>query len=127
MSRAGDRVGRRSVAKPKKRPQRLPPWWPALQSVLQPIVTRLDWLDARVLYLTIKEEQHFMAFIDDLEAAVQRETTVDDSIVQLLNQIAQALKDAGVDPARQAAVLAQLQAEADKISAAVTANTPAAP
>ena len=68
-----------------------------------------------------------MAFIDDLEAAVAREQTVDDSVLSLLEHISQALKDAGVDPARQAAVLAALQTEQDRITAAVTANTPAAP
>jgi hypothetical protein len=114
------------MARPKIRPKKLPIWWPDLLNLIVDLRTRIDWMDARITYLTIREEQHFMAFIDDLEAAVARETTVDDSIVTLLNQIAQALKDAGVDPARQAAVLASLQSNADKISEAVTANTPAA-
>src|SRR5215471_431649 len=73
------------------------------------------------------EETHLMAFIDDLEASVAHEKTVDDSIIALLNSLHQALVDAGVDPARQAAVLAALQGEQDRIAAAVTANTPAAP
>lgn len=102
-----------------KRPK-LPTWWPLL-------LARFDRIETLIREQTQREEGHFVAFIDDLEAAVQRETTVDNSIIALLSQISQALKDAGVDPARQAAVLAALQAEADRITSAVTANTPAAP
>jgi hypothetical protein len=102
---------------------KLPHWWPRLQSLFESIDLRFDLLEKTLA----TERKTLMAFIDDLEAKVAAESTVDDSIIALLNQIAQALKDAGVDPARQAAVLASLQANADKIAAAVTANTPAAP
>lgn len=101
---------------------RLPHWWPALAAQFTAVHLRLTNLET----LLHAERIDLMAFIDDLEAAVAQEKTVDDSIIALLDQIAQALKDAGVDPARQAAVLAALQAEQDRITAAVTANTPAA-
>lgn len=69
-----------------------------------------------------------MATIQDVSAAVAAESTVDDSIITLLNQIVQQLKDAQAsnDPAALDAVVAGIQANTKKLSDAVTANTPAA-
>lgn len=68
----------------------------------------------------------------DLQAAVAAETTIDASAVTLLGglsaQIA-ALKSAGTDPATAAAIDAlatQVTTDTSSLSAAVTANTPAA-
>lgn len=67
-----------------------------------------------------------MATIQDVQAAVAAESTVDDSIVTLLNGIVQQLKDAQAsnDPAALDAVVASIQANTKKLSDAVTANTP---
>lgn len=100
-----------------------PHWLAELRATLGTISHRLEHF-----------ERTMMAFIDDLEKKLAAEKTVDDSILALLQTVegelaaaVQALKDAGVDPARQQAALDALQAEADRISAAVTANTPAEP
>lgn len=70
-----------------------------------------------------------MATINDISAAVAAESTVDDSIITLLNQIVQQLKDAQAsnDPAAMDLVVASIQANTKKLSDAVTANTPTAP
>lgn len=95
---------------------KLPRWWPVLEA-------RLNNIEAALAALATQEETHAMAFIDDLEASVAQEKTVDDSIIALLEKLHQALVDAGVDPARQQAILDALKGEQDRISAAVTANT----
>jgi hypothetical protein len=70
-----------------------------------------------------------MATIQDVQAAVTAESSVDDSIVTLLNGIVQQLKDAQAsnDPAALDAVVAGIQANSKKLSDAVTANTPVTP
>lgn len=75
--------------------------------------------------------------LDDLAAEVQRDTTVMDSATTLINGIAgriQAAVDAAIAGGASAADLAPVQDEvnalktsADALSAAVEANTPAAP
>jgi len=67
-----------------------------------------------------------MAKIDDLEAAVKRETDAEESVITLLQGISQQLKDAQAsgDPARVDAVIASIDANTNRLSAAVTANTP---
>jgi hypothetical protein len=69
-----------------------------------------------------------MATMDDLKAAVQRNTDVDASVITLLQGIAQQLKDAQAanDPAAIQAVIDQIDANTKALSDAVTANTPAA-
>lgn len=69
-----------------------------------------------------------MATIQDVQAAVAAESSVDDSVVTLLQSIVQQLKDAQAsnDPAALDAVVASIQANTKKLSDAVVANTPAA-
>ena len=66
-----------------------------------------------------------MATMQDLLAAVNDESTVDDSIITLLDQISQQLKDAQVsnDPAAIQKVIDQVAVNKQKISDAVTRNT----
>lgn len=68
-----------------------------------------------------------MATIQDVQNAVANEATVDQSIVTLLQNIVQQLKDAQAsgDPAQLDAVVASIQANTKVLSDAVTANTPA--
>ena len=71
-----------------------------------------------------------MATLADTLAAVQAESTVDDSIIALLNGLAAQIKAGGLSAADQATVdqiFAAATANSAKVSAAVTANTPAAP
>ena len=67
-----------------------------------------------------------------LEAEVSRLTDVDASAIALLNGIAQRVADAVTadnlaDNTETAKLAADLKAQTDALSAAVTANTPAAP
>jgi hypothetical protein len=74
--------------------------------------------------------EKIMASLDETLAAVQAETTVDDSIIALLNGLAAQIAAGGLSAADQAkvdAIFAQAQANAQKVSDAVTANTPAPP
>lgn len=69
-----------------------------------------------------------MATMDDLKAAVQRNSDAEASAVALLQGISQQLKDAknANDPAALDAAIASLDANTSALAAAVVANTPAA-
>lgn len=72
------------------------------------------------------KEAHMSAELDALEAAVTENTSLDDSIIVLVNDLAAqilALKD---DPVRLQALAVSLQAKSQALSAAILANTPAA-
>lgn len=86
-------------------------------------LTRIEML----LIEVVGKEKRMAATLDDLIAGVQQESTVDDSIIALLNNISAQLKAAGSDPAKIQQVNDAIQANIAKITAAVTANTPAAP
>lgn len=64
------------------------------------------------------------AEIDRLTASVTSLTTVDDSLVALVGNLAQAIRDNASDPAALNALADKLDAESTKVSDAVTANTP---
>lgn len=70
-----------------------------------------------------------MASQQDVLAAIANESSVDDSIITLLNGIVQQLKDAQAsnDPAALDIVIAGITANTKKIQDAVTANTPVTP
>lgn len=75
-----------------------------------------------------------MAQIDDLSAAVAAESTMDDSIIKMLNGLVDQLKAAQTAPAASGAqaasnpaldeVIANIQANTKRLSDAVVANTP---
>jgi hypothetical protein len=65
--------------------------------------------------------------LDDILANAKDETTVDNSIIALLNSISAQLTAAGQDPAKLQAVNDLITANKAAIAAAVVANTPAAP
>lgn len=66
------------------------------------------------------------AEIDRLTASVTNLTTVDASLVTLVGNLAQLLRDSASDPAAINALADKLDAEAATVSQAVTDNTPAA-
>jgi hypothetical protein len=72
-------------------------------------------------------EVHMSAEMDALAAAVTENTTLDDSIINLLNGIAAQLTATAGDKAQALALAAELNAKSAALSAAITANTPAAP
>src|SRR6266702_2808609 len=89
---------------------------------------KLDKLIQMVTVLTEKEVQ-IMANLDDIEAAVAAEATVEQGVIMLLNQLSADLTAAiaGGDPAKLPAILTNIQANTAALSAAVVANTPATP
>lgn len=95
-----------------------------------PLLTEQLGVIEKKLNKLIQGEDKVMASIDDLVTAVGNESTVDDSIIQLLAQIKAMLDAGGLSPEAQAkvdSVFAQMQANIQKVTASVTANTPAAP
>lgn len=90
--------------------------------------TKLD-LILNLLIHVLNKENILMATIQDVNAAIAAESSVDDSIIVLLNGIVQQLKDAQAsnDPAALDTVIAGITANTKKIQDAVTANTPVTP
>lgn len=80
----------------------------------------------RVLNKLIKRIERIMTKFDDLTAAVERNTAIDDSLLALLEGIVQQLKDAqsSSDPAAIDNLIAKLDANTQKMQEAVTKNTP---
>ena len=70
-----------------------------------------------------------MATLADIQAAVARETSVETSVVTLLQNISSQLQAAlaSNDPVAMQAVVDQLNTNAQTLADAVTANTPPAP
>jgi len=98
-------------------------WWPATQ--LNRIEGKLDKLLTRL----IGQGVVMMATLDDIKQAVADEKTVEDSVLALLTNVEQQLKDAIAqnDPAAMQAVVDQIAANKRAMADAVAANTPAAP
>lgn len=68
-----------------------------------------------------------MAKIDEVIAEVQEEASVIDSAVTLLRNIKALLDAAGTDPAKLDQLKVMIDANTEKLAAAVVENTPAAP
>ena len=86
------------------------------------------------LDLIITGLENIMATLDELLTAVTENSSVDDSIITLLEGIAAQLKDAlsgavlpPVVQAKVDAVFAAIKADTQKVTDAITANTPQAP
>jgi len=73
------------------------------------------------------KEVDMSAELDALTAQVQQTETLEESAITLITGLATQLTAAKEDPAAIQALADSLQAEAAKLSAAITANTPAAP
>lgn len=91
------------------------------------VLCRLDALSKK-LDLILENQRTIMSVMDDLKAAVQRNTDAEAAVVTLLQGISQHLKDAVAanDPAAIQAVITQIDANTAAAAAAVVANTPAA-
>lgn len=84
---------------------------------------RLD-VHSRQLSLILDKLETIMSALDDLQAAVAAEDTVIDSAIVLIQGIPALIAAAGTDPAKLAALQADITAKTQALSAAVTANTP---
>lgn len=94
--------------------------------------TGLDWIGPLFAKIHWKLDT-IMATIDEVLADVQQESTLDDSIITLLQNIKaqlDALLAGNLPPEVQAKVdeiFAQVEANKQKVADAITANTPPAP
>ena len=83
----------------------------------------LDHLSATI----IKGERTMAADLSALTDAVTNDTTVEQSAITLLEELAAEISAAANDPAAIQALADEVNANAAALAAAVTANTPAAP
>lgn len=72
-------------------------------------------------------DTQIMADLSAIESEVSEQTEVVASAITLLNDLAQALRDAAGDPEAIAALAADIDANTAALAAAVAANTPEAP
>jgi len=102
---------------------------PELDALLDEIATRLAAKLQPGFTELSQQGTQIMATIQEVQAAVARESTVEDSVVALLTQISQQLKDAiaANDPVAMQAVVDQIDQNSQRLADAVTANTPAPP
>ncbi len=97
-----------------------------LVDALRSIGTSLNSIDTRLVALELQGTKA-MSALDDLTTQVAANTTVEQSAVTLIQGIAAQLAASATDATKVAALSAQLKASADSLSAAIVANTPAAP
>ena len=72
-------------------------------------------------------ETKIMATIADIETEVTNETTVDQSVLTLVQGLVAQVEANKNDPAKLDALLAKMKANSQSLADAVVANTPAAP
>lgn len=90
------------------------------------VVTKLDRI-IQMLQILQKGVTQMAASVDDVILAVQKETTVEQSVITLLNQFASQVQANITDPIKLQAVLDAVTANTTALAAAVTANTPVVP
>ena len=84
---------------------------------------KLDRILAQLAGIT-RQEALLMADLTDLTAKVQATADTEQSAIVLLNGLKALLDAAGTDPAKLAALSAQLGTNADALAAAVVQDTP---
>ncbi len=89
---------------------------------------RLDAIE-RALHVLLEKVNQIMASLVDIQQAVADEKTVEDSVLALLTNVEQQLKDAiaANDPAAMQAIVDQIAANKQAMADAVAANTSPAP
>ena len=75
----------------------------------------------------LAKENIMASDLDSLTAEVTNNTSVEQSAITLIQNLAAAITAAGTDPVALASLVSQLQTNDAALAAAVTANTPAAP
>jgi hypothetical protein len=81
----------------------------------------------KLLTVSAKREVEMSQEMDQLQAAVTRNTTLDGSIMEIATGIATQLAAVAGDKAATLALAAELNAKSDQMAAWAAANTPAAP
>jgi len=93
--------------------------------VCDPPDPRLD--EVLLLLRTLTERITIMsAEIDALKAEVERNTSIDESAIILIQGLAQRIEELKTDPVALQALADELRAKNDALAAAVAAHTPAA-
>jgi ABC-type uncharacterized transport system YnjBCD substrate-binding protein len=87
---------------------------------------RLDAIGFQLATLTAQGDIQ-MSALDDLTTQVASNTSVEQSAIVLIQGLAAQIAATANDPAKLAALTAQLNSSATALAAAITANTPAAP
>jgi uncharacterized protein YoxC len=90
------------------------------------ITRRLDWMCQALKSICMEIKAMSQAF-DRLTADVNSQGTVIDSLVTLVNGLAQQIRDTAGNETAANALADQIEANTKKITDAVAANTPAAP
>ncbi len=80
-----------------------------------------------LLRILIAKVEQMSAELDRLTASVAAETSKTESLITLVNGLAQIIRDNTGNPAALTALADSLDAETSKIQAALDANTPTAP
>ena len=80
-----------------------------------------------LLFEVLTSQEVEMATIQDLFDAVESETSVDASILALVDQLVALVRGAGVDPVKLDQALATIASNKQKIVDSVNANTPPPP
>jgi hypothetical protein len=89
------------------------------------VLSKLDLLLTKLTNVQ-STEREIMADLTSLTAQVTANMNAESSAIQLITNIAAALKAAGTDPVAIAALQTQLETSRSALAAAVVANTPAA-
>lgn len=89
---------------------------------LQRIEDKLDWL----IRLSQHEVHAMATALDSLADQVSANTQVETSAIQMIQGLADQLRQAGTDPAKIAQLQQSLDQSASRLAAAITANTPVA-
>lgn len=89
---------------------------PQLEALLRQVNDKID--------LILSQQETIMTIAQDLEDEVAAETTVVASVEQVVQNLVDAIKNAGTDQAKLQAVLASAVANKTRLAALVEANTP---
>lgn len=104
-----------------------------VKRILEEINMRLEKIERSLViiagseYYSAKREENILADLTDLTSKVAATETAEQSAIVLLNNLAQMIRDAGIDPAALADLATRLDTGANDLAAAVVADTPAAP
>ena len=96
-------------------------WW-----IIGDVGGQLSRIESLLNQLVTKGDKE-MASLDTLIAQVAQNTSVEQSAITLIQGLAAQLAAAATDPQKVADLAAQLKSSSDALSAAIVANTPAAP
>lgn len=107
--------------------QASPQMWTTWGQILRRIEGKLDESlknDKRILNAFKRKEKQIMATLDDLLAEMERDTSVSDGILAMLEKLQADIQAAGGNQAKIDAVFAGFKSNTDKLAAKLVVNTP---